>query len=381
MNKLNLFRNCSVSKEEFLCDYWHQKPLLIKNAVDIGDFVSCFPDKQQLIKLSCDDDIQSRIVFKNSETNYDVEYGPFSHEDFKELTNETWNLLVSDIDKWHPLSRKILQHFDFIRNWIFDDIMLSCGSVGGTVGPHTDHYDVFLLQVEGQRLWKFSNSKILNPDLLPDQALKLMSDFQYDTEYNLNPGDILYLPPEYAHYGIISSDDCVTCSIGMRTPSASELSVSFVDSLAQTLSDNNRFVEPQFQSQPLKGEITQDDLSAVKNILLDNLSFENMNLISWFGKYLTEYRSLFYEFNEYKESEEFNLELNLRTSPFSKTCYFAQGDNAILFVNGMEFDCSLTLAQLICNEQTISSEMLSKLTKTDLEVAEKLFCEGALIVA
>jgi 50S ribosomal protein L16 3-hydroxylase len=378
LNKLNLFKNSAVNESTFLEKYWHKKPLLIRGAVALED-LSVLPTKAQLQQLSYHEDIQSRIVFKNSEHEYTVEYGPFVAEDFNGLTNKCWNLLVSDIDKWQPISRNILKYFNFMRHWIFDDIMVSCGSKDGTVGPHTDHYDVFLLQVHGQRQWGYTHTQILNPGLMPEQALKLMDDFNADKTHILNPGDVLYLPPEVAHYGIAENDDCVTCSVGMRTPSHAELITSFVDNIAQTLSANNRFEEPQFSIQPHKGEITKKDIEEIFQILTNNIHIDKSYISQWFGEYISEYRSMFYEFNQYQEVAELNKSKDLLLSPFSKSCYFKASKNVNLFINGQSFVSSLELAQMICDEQIVSSQTLNTLSKSDIKVIEQAFENGSLI--
>ncbi|MBL4661600.1 MAG: hypothetical protein JKY19_14670 [Alcanivoracaceae bacterium] len=379
MNKLNLFKNTHIDESDFLKNYWHKKPLLIVNAID-SKVLSILPDKRQLQQLSCHEDIQSRIVFKKSETHYDVEYGPFIENDWDDIEQQCWNLLVSDIDKWQPKSKEILKYFNFIRNWIFDDIMVSCGSIDGTVGPHTDHYDVFLLQVEGQRQWGFSHKKIYDPDLIPEQALKLMSQFNADETHTLNPGDVLYLPPEVSHYGIATTDDCVTCSIGIRTPSHSELLTSFVDHLAQNISANNRFEEPQFTNQPKTGEITEKDLNTVSQILIEKLAVQNNSLSDWFGQYVSEYRSIFYEFNQYQDSKQLDYKQALTLSPFSKSCYFKQENKTQLFVNGKGFLSSLKLAELICNNKHLSVQELNELNTNDKQIVMKLFENGSLVL-
>ncbi len=378
MNKLNLFKNSKITQEQFLEEYWHKKPLLIRNAVSSSD-LSILPNKVQIQHLSCDENIQSRIVFKNSENQYDVEYGPFIENDFDELDQDCWNLLVSDIDKWQPKSREILNYFNFIRNWIFDDIMVSCGSNGGTVGPHTDHYDVFLIQVHGQRQWDFTLDKIFNPDLMPEQALKLMSQFKAEESHVLNPGDVLYLPPEVGHYGIATTDDCVTCSIGMRTPSHAELLTSFVDHIAQNSSDNHRFQEPQFNSQPNIGEITQKDISNIFNILEEKLKPNSNSITEWFGKYITEYRSLFFEFNQYKNFDELDTKQDLILSPFSKSSYISNNPTAQLFVNGQAYESTLGFAEQICNKKKLPVSMLTQLDKDDLSILKELFENGSLL--
>jgi len=378
LNKLNLFKNSQITQEQFLKEYWHKKPLLIRNGINNAD-LSVLPNKTQLQQLSCREDIQSRIVFKQSETEYDVEYGPFIENDFEGIDQDCWNLLVSDIDKWLPKSRNILAYFNFIRNWIFDDIMVSCGSTNGTVGPHTDHYDVFLIQVHGQREWSYTTDKIYNPELMPEQALKLMSNFKADKAFILNPGDILYLPPEVAHYGIAKSEDCVTCSVGMRTPSHSELLTSYTDYIAQNLSDNDRFKEPVFEKQPEIGEVTESDLNNISKILIQGLAIENISLPNWYGKYITEYRSLFYEFNNDQDINELNNEKELILSPFSKSCYFNENNSTQLYVNGQEYLTSLSLAKMICNEKTLPSEGFAKSSEVDKKIIHELFENGSLI--
>ncbi len=376
LNKQSLFNQSNITEQEFLKTYWHKKPLLIKHAMNIDD-LSCLPNKLELMRLSENEDIQSRIAIKKSEQEYEIEYGPFSQMDFNELNKECWNLLVSDVDKWSPHSRNILAYFTFIRNWIFDDIMVSTGSFDGTVGPHTDHYDVFLIQVHGQRQWSYGHSKIYNPELIPDQALKLMADFKANEKHVLNPGDILYLPPEIAHYGIAKSDDCVTCSIGIRTPSHAELITSFCDNIAQNSSANNRFEEPSFSKQPKQGKITQQDIDAIKSILINNLDKNTDFISNWFGQFITEYRSLFYEFNNYPEENSYTQHNHLVVNPFSKCSYIENNGCSTLFVNGSAFKCTLELSQKICNDKEIS--YLNLLNNNDNEIVKSLYYNGSLI--
>jgi 50S ribosomal protein L16 3-hydroxylase len=375
LNKQNLFKNSEVSEEQFLREYWHKKPLLIRNAFNQED-LQCLPDKTLLQKLSCQDDIQSRIVFKNSSKEYTVEYGPFNKSDFNELDDFCWNLLVSDIDKWHPKSQNLLKSFQFIRNWLFDDLMLSCGNMDGTVGPHTDNYDVFLLQSRGQRRWQYG--PVTSNNLLPDIEIKVLSDFKTDEEQVLNPGDVLYLPPGVAHFGEIASDDCVTSSIGLRTPSESELLTSYVDYLAQKIPENNRFNEPLFNKQPERGEFKQKDLNQITDIFNNNINLNKKSLQNWFGQFITEYRSLFYEFNDADNSNH-SIENDLIPNPFSKYCYYKKKNKAKLFINGIKYITSLKLAKMICNEKSIQLSAIKQFNQKDKSVIEKLFKNNSLI--
>lgn len=376
LNKLSLFNNAKIDEKAFLKEYWHKKPLLLSQAVAIKD-LKVLPNKSQLMKLSCNENIQSRVVIKSSETDFDVELGPFFPDDLLNFKDYCWNLLISDVDKWQPKSREILNYFNFIRNWIFDDIMISTGSVGGTVGPHTDHYDVFLLQVHGQRQWQYSTKKTYDPQLIPEQSLKLLQNFKADELFILNPGDVLYLPPEIAHYGVATTEDCVTCSIGVRTPSHSELLTSFVDNIAQNISAEQRFQEPQFSTQPQMGEITAKDLENISTILSNNLN--SNDIIQWFGKFITEYRSIFYEYNQFQDINELSNTTNLQLSPFSKTCYFKNNNLTNLFINGEQFNSSIKLAILICDKKYVSAKELSELIPKDKIIIKKLFENGSIV--
>ncbi len=346
----------------------------------VGDDLSTLPTTQQLKQLSCQEDIQSRIVFKNSETSYDVEYGPFDEDDWNNIDVECWNLLVSDIDKWLPETRALLKHFQFIRNWLFDDIMLSCGSINGTVGPHTDQYDVFLLQVKGQRKWSFNHHETHHPRLIADQPLKLISDFIAQETITLNPGDVLYIPPNVAHYGIAQTDDCVTCSIGTRTPSHAELLTSFVDHIAQKAPEDKRFREADFSELPQTGEITQTDLAQISHIISQSLVKPQSNAFNqWFGQFISEYRSLFYEFNQYQQADEIDDNLPFFNSPFSKNCYFKRDKVADLFVDGKHFNTSQYLAQRICDDKKLTQQQRSQLDNSDQQTVIALFENGSLI--
>ncbi|MBL4772804.1 MAG: hypothetical protein JKX98_04155, partial [Alcanivoracaceae bacterium] len=245
----------------------------------------------------------------------------------------------------------------------------------------TDHYDVFLLQVHGQRQWKFSLDKIYKPELMPEQALKLISQFKADETHVLNPGDVLYLPPEIAHYGIATTEDCVTCSIGMRTPSHSELLTAFIDNLAQSISADNRFEEPQFTKQPKAGEITTKDINNIAQILSSNMSLDNSSLTHWFGKYITEYRSIFYEFNQYQDKQKLDYKHDLILSPFSKSCYFKHDNTAQLFVNGLSLQSSLKLAELICDHKHLPIQELKIMSIEEEKIIGELFENGSLIIS
>lgn len=379
---LNLFKNSEISQETFLKDYWHKKPLLIKAAFS-AENLAVLPNKQKLIELCGYEEVQSRMVSRDSESSYNLEHGPFIESDITEINEHTpWNLLVSDIEKWCPETHQFLQYFNFIRSWLFDDLMLSCGSIGGSVGPHLDNYDVFLVQSQGQRLWQYSSQKAIDTQWLPDHEIKVLKNFEYDHEVLMNPGDILYLPPRFAHHGVVQNTDCVTCSIGLRTPSAAELLAAYSEEIAKSLPESKRFIEPETSAE--KGEFDAKDLGSVQNLIDQNLKMPANDFRLWFGKFITEYRSLFYEFSEPKETK-ISPKATLHLNSFSKICYSNSSvknhseslsnsvSNVDLFANGEHYLCSKKLAKNLCNHLKIEADEYQSLTQNDKNILQKLF--------
>jgi 50S ribosomal protein L16 3-hydroxylase len=111
--------------------------------------------------------------------------------------------------------------FRFIPEARLDDLMISIAGEGGGVGPHVDSYDVFLLQMEGRRHWKISSQK--DRSFKEDLPLKILKNFKATDDWVLEPGDMLYLPPNIAHDGLALDAGCQTWSIGFRSPNYKEL--------------------------------------------------------------------------------------------------------------------------------------------------------------
>lgn len=213
---------------DFLESWWQQRPCLIRQGLNIDH--NPIP-ADVLAGLAYETDIESRIVIGNSNNatpHWSVRNGPFDDETFAGLGERNWSLLVQDIDKldapFHASVSTLLQAFDFIPNWRFDDLMISYAADGGSVGPHWDEYDVFLIQVEGQRQWSIANPIEVGsqPELISHCELRLLANFQATETWVLEPGDILYLPPGIPHHGI-AQGECMTWSVGYRAPSRHEL--------------------------------------------------------------------------------------------------------------------------------------------------------------
>ncbi|WBG66737.1 cupin domain-containing protein [Pseudomonas citronellolis] len=277
-----------ISADEFLCDYWQKKPLLVRQA--IPGFESPL-EADELAGLSLEDSVESRIVLEHGNTPWEMRRGPFSEDTYKELPERDWTLLVQAVDQFVPEVAELLEHFKFLPSWRIDDVMISYAAPGGGVGPHFDNYDVFLLQGHGRRRWKVGQLCDADSPMLQHADLRILADFQQSDEWVLEPGDMLYLPPRVAHYGI-AEDECMTYSVGFRAPSAAEVLTHFTDFLAQFLSDEERYSDAGMaavQSGEDQHKIQRDALDRLKNLLQEHMSDERL-LLTWFGQFMTEPR-------------------------------------------------------------------------------------------
>tara|TARA_B110000196_G_scaffold309684_1_gene311607 strand:- start:975 stop:1943 length:969 start_codon:yes stop_codon:yes gene_type:complete len=212
--------------------------------------------------------------------------GPFEEETFGSLPEDKWTLLIQGVDQWVPEAADLLQDFNFIPNWRIDDLMISFATDGGSVGPHYDQYDVFLLQAEGQREWRIGQMCSEQDDFLKETKLRILSQFEETERWVLEPGDMLYLPPRLAHYGI-SQGNCQTYSIGFRAPSQSELMHSLVDQIDASSNEDQRYGDPELALQEHSGEISEAALQQVREFMTRALA-DPILLSDTIGKLMTE---------------------------------------------------------------------------------------------
>jgi 50S ribosomal protein L16 3-hydroxylase len=272
----------------FLGDYWQKRPLLIRNA--FADFVSPI-SPEDLAGLACEDAALSRIVAHEREHDrWLLRHGPFPEAMFPTLPDHDWTLLVQDVDKWDADVAALLPAFDFLPRWRIDDVMVSFAAPGGSVGAHVDQYDVFLLQAQGRRRWEIDTNPNPPVHFRLDSELKLLQRFTPTHDWILEPGDMLYLPPGVPHHGI-AQDACLTFSIGMRAPAASELLGDFVDTLIESADDTQRYRDPDLVPAKDANEI---DVASMQRVL-EALNILRMNdtdrLGDWFGRFITLYRN------------------------------------------------------------------------------------------
>lgn len=269
-----------ISAHEFLRDYWQKKPLMIRGALP-GFSGVLSPD--ELAGLACEDEVQSRLV-RYADPQWQVEQGPFDETDFAELPEHDWTLLVQGVNHHLPEAAELLQQFNFIPYARLDDLMVSYAPDGGGVGPHFDSYDVFLLQGQGQRLWRVSEQQDLS--IVEDAPLRILQRFDTEQEWLLQPGDMLYLPPRLAHWGI-AVGECMTYSIGFRAPSAQELGHEFLSYLQEHLHLPGLYADPDLQLQSSPALIASAMQTQVADIL-SQIRWDAMDVARFLGRYLTE---------------------------------------------------------------------------------------------
>lgn len=269
-----------LSARQFIEEYWQKKPLLVRNAFpDFGDMLS----PNELAGLACEEDVQSRLVL-HSRGKWRLEQGPFEEERFARLPKKDWALLVQGVNHHLSEADALLHEFDFIPRARLDDLMVSFAPDGGGVGPHFDSYDVFLLQGVGQRRWRISSQEDMT--LVPDAPLRILQNFRTDEEWVLNPGDMLYLPPKLAHWGI-AVGDCMTYSIGFRAPSAQELAGQFLGFMQERVCLPGMYSDPDLLPPSRPAELSDQMLQKVE-AMLRGITWNSTDVADFLGTYMTE---------------------------------------------------------------------------------------------
>jgi 50S ribosomal protein L16 3-hydroxylase len=267
-----------LTPASFLRNYWHKKPLLIRQAIPA---MQPLLSRKELFDMAQSDQAESRLV-----THFDgawrMENGPFGK--LPALRRSAWTLLLQGVNLHHEAADALLRRFNFIPDARLDDLMISFATDGGGVGPHFDSYDVFLLQAQGQRRWRIGAQTDLS--LVDGMPLKILRNFEPEQEFVLDPGDMLYLPPHYAHEGV-ALGECMTYSIGFRAPSWQELGEGFLQFLADTIELPGRYADPGLKPAARPAQISRAMLDQVAS-RLKKIRFGNDDVAIFLGEYLSE---------------------------------------------------------------------------------------------
>lgn len=346
-----------IDDNVFLAEYWQQRPLVFKNGLASAvDVIS----EEDLLALASHPEVESRLIYTATEDrDYDLEHGPIAKETFKQLTNSPhWTVLVQSVNLWHKQVAAVLSQFNFIPNWRLDDIMLSYATDQGSVGPHVDAYDVFLIQIHGTRRWQVAESNTSYDSYVTECGLSLVSAFEPVIDVVLEPGDILYLPPNVAHHGI-SEGNGMTLSVGFRSPAISQLSMMLTEELLTT---DSHYRDPNLANETVKpGEISNAAMLTAQNWLKQQLTPESIAIA--FGKLQTQPKQD--PVLEPLATEVIDSLLKgtvIHADPAGRLAWWQADTQVHFFANGEHqvFDKTmLPLITLLCSLQAIDLDSLS----------------------
>lgn len=268
-----------LSPEQFIDEYWQKKPLLVRGAVPgFGDALS----KAGMLDLCSRDDVESRFV-STAGNIWQLRHGPFSKRESRSWQTP-WSVLVQSVNLVLPFGDELMRRFDFIPYARLDDLMVSYATDGGGVGPHFDNYDVFLLQGRGRRRWRIGRQK--DHTLIDGLPVRILKNFKPTYDWILEPGDMLYLPPDWAHDGI-AVGECMTWSIGFRAPPAQELADQFLTYLQESMQLDGIYRDPDLVAQRHPAEIGGQMINRVAE-MLQKIRWNRSDVQDFLGSALTE---------------------------------------------------------------------------------------------
>lgn len=367
----------------FLGQYWQKHPLLIRGALAEWR-APITPD--DLAGLACEETALARIVRRNRRRgNWTLQQGPYDEATFAALPEHDWTLLVQDVDKWDSDVADLLHFVRFLPTWRIDDVMVSYATDGGGVGPHIDQYDVFLVQALGQRLWRISTDRNAPRTLRTGTDLKLLAEFDPTHEFVLEPGDVLYLPPDLPHDGI-ARGECMTFSIGMRAPAESELLLDLAECLAEKLPETQRYADPDLRPARAPGLIDATALKRVRELLGPMAQrMKSAELALWFGRMITRYRSATVIAGDPKpvSIEQVREQLSggraVLRHPFARFAWLEHGtDGAALFAAGNLVYCPRALAEALCANPRIETDDPALHDSASMSALQELLTHGCV---
>lgn len=379
MSKPSIYWGKNLNPEVFLGQFWGQNPLYLPSGLDISE-IDFTPE--DLAGLSLEEGVESRMVFENQQGKaWQLTSGPFSEETFNIPAGEKWTLLVQGINYLIPDFHFLLQAFDFIPFWRLDDVMVSYAPTGGSVGPHYDHYDVFLIQLSGERLWQLTDEGCHPQNQVAGTPLRIMEKFATQHTHLCQPGDILYIPAGVGHYGVSQSEDCMTISVGYRSYQRQEIWDSLGDYLAECQEKTYLSKIPLKPTRP--GAFSPAEVDQAFDFA--SLFTQEQRHI-WFGRFITqldasamqwlaEPQALPYaSFAQLTQQET----LILRT-PTSRLAYIEQLPH-VLFVNGeiIHTHAQQQTLSLLCDQLVYAPSQFVEPTQEDWHLVKQLFDKGVL---
>ncbi|MDN0117640.1 cupin domain-containing protein [Yersinia frederiksenii] len=266
---------------DFLQRYWQKRPVILKRG--FKNFIDPLsPD--ELAGLAMENEVDSRLV-SHEDGSWQVSHGPF--ESFDHLGETNWSLLVQAVDHWHEPAAALMRPFRPLSDWRMDDLMVSFSVPGGGVGPHFDQYDVFIIQGTGRRRWRVGEKTEMKQHC-PHPDLLQVGPFDAIIDEEMEPGDILYIPPGFPHEGY-ALENALNYSVGFRAPNARELVSGFADYVLSRELGSYRYSDPDLQLREHPAEIKSQEVDKLRAMMLD-LVQQPEDFQSWFGEFISQSR-------------------------------------------------------------------------------------------
>lgn len=382
----------ALDVETFLADYWQRRPCLLRGLLAEPGQAPDFPlDGNDLAGLACEPLAEARLITgPDADGGWTLRHGPFEEDDFDDIGDRDWTLLVQDVEKHYPPAGALLARFDFLPSWRVDDLMVSFAAPGGSVGPHVDQYDVFLCQLEGRRRWDIATEfDTTRRDGVP---IDMLAHFEAEEGWDVAPGDVLYLPPGIAHHGI-ALEPCLTASVGFRAPSAADLALALGEWLARNDDtgkgdgrddDGGRYRDGPLSSTPRPGEIDAQARQRLAALLQDVIR-PGPGFDRFIGMFLSRFRQAHEPVPPPGAAPPDVQRARLldgnpaTTHPWGRFSWLESVEGGTtLFASGHAFTCSPALAQWICAGAV--GPLPAPLDDADLACLEALLSGGHLLL-
>jgi len=354
--------------------HWHKKPLLVRQA---GAGLAPPLDRAELFRLAQRDDVESRLVLRTGRgrrAHWSLQRGPLPRRRLPPIAQPGWTLLVQGLDLHVPAAYEMLSRFRFVPQARLDDLMISWASDGGGVGPHFDSYDVFLIQVKGRRRWRLAPLRTGHEARLrPDLPLKVLAGFEPEEEHVLEPGDLLYLPPRWAHDGE-AIGECMTCSVGFRAPAQGELVREVLARLADEEAPGDAlYRDPRQPATPAPGAIPEDLRAFARDAVMRALTRPGA-LDRALGEYLSEPKAQVW----FSPGPPLQAGAGVRLDP--RTCMLY--DDVHVFINGESWRAAgrdAAVLRRLADQRYLPSQALRSAGGTLREVMAQWASQGWLI--
>ena len=252
---------------DFYAHYWNKRPFLVRDAID-QTVMDGLITPDELAGLSMEETARARMV---TGKDWACQFGPFTEEDFNIAGKPPWSLLVQNVEQFHPDTATLLRAFNFAPRWLMDDIMATFSTKGGTIGGHIDSYHVFLVQGQGSRRWTVGREPVIDEEYIDGLDLKILKDPIDGNTVEVTSGDILYIPPHFAHEGT-TLDDALTFSVGFLGPKLSELYGAYGQHLADHDALDHSYVGEGLSADSSGFTLSIDAVEALRNHLGKPLS-------------------------------------------------------------------------------------------------------------